>query len=412
MEQECLIFSEQMKNLLKRKKELICQQDVHGSLGLSCTSPVTINFSSLEEQEDSLDFLDASIVGQKIKIDLADRKNMGDATKEEKSLHSQRAGNPMDHPGISDVAAECARLYKARMDDICSVKKVPSRQKGLGVYQGFARTEPSKHFDFCDRMKKDMDETFRSNLNAVVKKSCKTKYRFYLLETTDDVFFEETKAHLEAEGHTAVQPPEFFLAEDCSSPLLIILRNEDIAEHISEVPDLLKLKMSPGVQFAGIDEPDDVVNLTHQELFTQGGFIMFNRAVLETLSLCDMKNISEILQERSRSGKWKWILHYKDSRRWKENARLNTEANEKKLFLHWGQDAGILDVLPYHDCDLVSKDQPDYLVCLRRLQVQNVSSRYTVFITDTTDSALEKNGILTMTLNTFLTKSAGETFLV
>lgn len=44
---------------------------------------------------------------------------------------------------------------------------------------------------------------------------------------------------MEAEGHTAVQPSEFFLDEDCSSSLLIILRNEDIAEHICEVTDQL-----------------------------------------------------------------------------------------------------------------------------------------------------------------------------
>lgn len=121
---------------------------------------------------------------------------------------------------------------------------------------------------------------------------------------------------MEAEGHTAVQPSEFFLGEGSSSCLLIILRNEDIAEHICKVkdqlvirwnnrriltkdgqdgmtllcgfqiPHLLKLKMTPDVQFAGIDEPDDVVNLTHQELFTRAGFIMFDKAVLEPLSLC------------------------------------------------------------------------------------------------------------------------------
>lgn len=60
--------------------------------------------------------------------------------------------------------------------------------------------------------------------------------------------------------------------------------------------------------------------------------------------------------------------------------RLSEEANEKKLFLCWGQDAGILEVLPYHECDSVSKDQPDYLTCLLRLQVQHISSRYPVFI--------------------------------
>lgn len=35
----------------------------------------------------------------------------------------------------------------------------------------------------------------------------------------------------------------------------------------------------------------------------------------------NMKKIAEILQDLSRRGKWKWMLHYKDSRRWKENAR-------------------------------------------------------------------------------------------
>eukprot|EP00064_Thunnus_orientalis_P017653 superscaffoldBa00003811_g17738 len=191
----------------------------------------------------------------------------------------------------------------------------------------------------------------------------------------------EAQAQLEAEGHTAVQPSEFFLGEDSSSSLLIILRNEDIAEHICEVPHLLELKKSPGVQFAGIDEPDDVVNLTHQELFTRGGFIVLDKAALEPLSLCNMKKMSEILQELSKTGKWKWMLHYRDSRRLKENARLSAEAKEKKHFLNWCQEAGLLEVLPYHECDLMSKDRPDYLSCLVRLQVQNVSARYLVFVT-------------------------------
>lgn len=218
---------------------------------------------------------------------------------------------------------------------------------------------------------------------------------------------------MEAEGHTAVQPSEFFLGEDSSSSLLIILRNEDIAEHICEVPHLLNLKKSPGVQFAGIDEPDDVVNLTHQELFTRGGFIMIDRAALESLSLCNMKKLSEILQELSRTGKWKWMLHYRDSRRLKENARLSAEAKEKKHFLNWCQEAGIVEVLPYHECDLTSRDQPDYLTCLVHLQVQNISARYPVFITDTTtDSTFGKNGILTMTANSFLTCSPSKTFTV
>ncbi|XP_045894077.1 uncharacterized protein tasor2 isoform X3 [Micropterus dolomieu] len=421
MEQECLIFSEQMKQLLKRSKMgPIRPLNAHDKFNLPCSSPVTVHFSSLEEQEDLVDHLDVpSLVGQKIKVDMSDRKYPTDTTEEEKALHpqnlSQGTGNPMEHAGVSDVTAECARQYEAMMKDVCAVKKVPPRPKHLRMDRGYSKNEPStsNHFDFCDQMKREMDESFRSNLNSVVKKSCKTKYRFYILVTSDDAFFEETKAQLEAEGHTAVQPSEFFLGEDSSSSLLIILRNEDIAEHICEVPHLLNLKKSPGVQFAGIDETDDVVNLTHQELFTRGGFIMIDRAALESLSLCNMKKLSEILQELSRTGKWKWMLHYRDSRRLKENARLSAEAKEKKHFLNWCQEAGIVEVLPYHECDLTSRDQPDYLTCLVHLQVQNISARYPVFITDTTaDSTFGKNGILTMTANSFLTCSPSKTFTV
>ncbi|KAM9351611.1 protein TASOR 2-like isoform 1-T1 [Symphorus nematophorus] len=419
MEQECLIFSEQMKQLLKRsKREPSHQLDMHDGLNLCGSSPVTVHFSSLEEDEDSVDHFDApSLVGQKIKVDMSDRKDLAEVKEEGKTLHSQRVsqgtGNPMEHAGVSRVTAECARLYRAMMNDICSVRKVSSRSDHLRMDRVYPKTEPSNHFDFCDQMKKEVDESFRSNLNSVVKKSCKTKYRFYILVTSDDAFFEETKAQLEAEGHTAVQPSEFFLGEDSSSSLLIILRNEDIAEHICEVPHLLELKKSPGVQFAGIDEPDDVVNLTHQELFMRGGFIMFDKAALESLTLCNMKKLAEILQELCRTGKWKWMMHYKDSRRLKENARLSPEAKEKKHFLNWCQEVGILEVLPYHECDVMSRDQPDYLACLVRLQVQNISARYPVFITDTTtDSTFGTNGILTMTSSAILTCPPSETFTV
>ncbi|XP_032380523.1 uncharacterized protein tasor2 isoform X2 [Etheostoma spectabile] len=413
MEQECLIFSEQMKQLLKRsKKGPVRQQGTHDELNLSGASPVTVHFCSLEEQEDSVDHLDAhfdlpSLVGQKLKVNMSDRKTTTAEDKTHPPNLSQGAGNPMEHAGVSAVTSECGRLYEAMMNDVCAIKKVPSRpHKRFRIHRSYPKAEPSNHFDFCDQMKKEMDESFRSSLNSVVKKSCKTKYRFYIQLTSDDAFFDETKAQLEAEGHTAVQPSEFFLGEDSSSSLLIILRNEDIAEHICEVPHLLELKKSPGAQFAGIDEPDDVVNLTHQELFTRGGFVMFDRAALESLSFCKMKTMSEVLQERSRTGKWKWILHYRDIRWLKENARLSAEAKEKKHFLNWCQEAGLLEVLPYHECDLISREQPDYLTCLVRLQVQNISARYPVFITDTTaDSAFGKNGILTMTFNSFLTYS-------
>ncbi|XP_051916556.1 uncharacterized protein LOC127597515 isoform X2 [Hippocampus zosterae] len=234
-------------------------------------------------------------------------------------------------------------------------------------------------------------------------KSRERKCRFYILVTSEDAFFAETKACLEAAGHTAVRPSQFFLGGESLS-LLIIIRNQDISAHLSEVPHLLELKKSPQVRFAGIDEPHDVMNLTHQELFLSGGFVMFDGPSLEALSLDEVKRLMEVLQELNKTGKWKWLLHYRDSRRFKENARFTAEAEEKKDLLSWCQETGLCAVLPYHQCDTKSTDHPDYLACLVHSQVQNIAARFPVFVTDTRSAEqFEKNGILTATKDSFLT---------
>ncbi|KAK3540454.1 hypothetical protein QTP70_031005 [Hemibagrus guttatus] len=206
---------------------------------------------------------------------------------------------------------------------------------------------------------------------------------------------------LEAEGHTAVEPYEFEFDANGQTPLLIILRNEDIAEHVFEVPHLLELKKSSRVLFVGIDRPDDVVNLTHQELFAKGGFVVFDETALETLGLENMKKFVGIMEELDKKGKWKWFLHYRDSRKLRENTRCSLEAQRRKQFIDCCQEAGIVEVLPYHECDVISRDKPDFLRCLVRLQIQNISARFPVFITDTPDETFEKNGILTMNIYTF-----------
>lgn len=79
-----------------------------------------------------------------------------------------------------------------------------------------------------------------------------------------------------------------------------------------------------------------------------------------------------------------WSLNFLNIKFVPLKSRLSAESKEKKHFLYWGQEAGILEVLPYHDCDQMSKDQPDYLTCLVRQQVQKISSRFLVFITGET----------------------------
>lgn len=45
-----------------------------------------------------------------------------------------------------------------------------------------------------------------------------------------------------------------------------------------------------------------------------------------------METVSELIQELRRTGKWKWMLHYRDNRRLKENARSTLK--RILLFIH------------------------------------------------------------------------------
>ncbi|XP_036835860.1 uncharacterized protein LOC110524916 isoform X4 [Oncorhynchus mykiss] len=427
---ETLIFSQRMNQMLKRKRKSSSSRynrsKHHRSTveerASSCSPAVTVHFSSLQEQESSEEHWEGlpSLAGQKLKIDMPERKGMPEETDRDMPQHLQKLsytkGSEMTHVNVSDLVAESFKAYHAMMTEVCAGRKYPHRTERLKREAAKRNSlpksrAPSKDKDFCGQMKKDMYDSLHDNLNSVVKQSCKNKFRFYILVTSDDPFFNETKELLEAEGHITVEQSQFCLGKDSpSSPLYIILRNEDIAEHICEVPHLLELKKSQNVLFAGIDRPDDIVNLTHQELFSKGGFVVFEGAALDTLSLSNIKKMSGFLEGLSKKGKWKWLLHYKDSRKLKESARSSAEAQGKKSFMDNCQEAGMVEVLPYHECDVISRTRPNYLHCLVRLQVQNVSARLPVFITDTTaDKAFAKHGIFTMNINSFLLISQSDT---
>ncbi|XP_051758450.1 uncharacterized protein LOC127517196 isoform X3 [Ctenopharyngodon idella] len=410
---EYLIFSKKMNQVLKENKKVRAQSS--SSTTSHCwsnpnqaTCPMTIQFSNLSEVENSAELSKAqpSLTDFKIKVDMSDKREMMEPVRNRKP-HLQRffceKGNEVEFAGISEITKQCAVAYKSMMNDVCSRKTLPRpiEASGKGIKRKYNRESVGQHPGFCGRIKKDTFDNPHDNLKVFVRQASKTKYRFFILVTSTDTFFEETKHLLEIEGHIPVEPNEFNLSDDSQSPLLIILRNEDIAEHICEVPCLLELKKSPNVLFAGIDRPDDVVNLAHQELFEKGGFIVCDELALDTLTLDDMKKVVGILEELDKQGKWKWFLHYRDSRRLRESARSSPEGSKKQQFIDCCQKAGIVEVLPYHECDVISRDRPDYLFCLTRLQIQNASVRFPVFITDTPTESFGTNGILTMNIYTF-----------
>ncbi|XP_024589356.1 protein FAM208B-like, partial [Neophocaena asiaeorientalis asiaeorientalis] len=86
-----------------------------------------------------------------------------------------------------------------------------------------------------------------------------------------------------------------------------------------QIPSLLKLKHLPSVIFAGIDSPEDVLSYTYQELFQTGGFVVSDDRILETLTLVQLKEIIKILEKLNENGRWKWLLHYRETKKLKED---------------------------------------------------------------------------------------------
>nr|XP_015207798.1 PREDICTED: protein FAM208B isoform X1 [Lepisosteus oculatus] len=307
------------------------------------------------------------------------------------------------HEELSNISEKCSKSYRSTMNAVCSGTKFQKQiisemdKEEKDFLQSKTRT-----VDFFHKLRFSMFDCLHTNLNSVVRQSLKTKYRFFILETKVDTFFEKTKEALKAEGHVGVQPSQFSQLDQCSSsPLLMVIRNEDISANICKIPHLLDLKKMPDVLFAGVDCPDDILNCTYQELFTRGGFVVCDGAVLDTLTLDHFKKMVSVLEEQGQNGKWKWFLHYKDCRRLKENGRTSIEDHTKQHFIDCCQEADIVEVLPYHECDLISQERPDYFSCLLRLQVQHVTARFAVFITDKPEDTFGKHGILATNINTF-----------
>ncbi|XP_051964819.1 uncharacterized protein LOC127630954 isoform X2 [Xyrauchen texanus] len=402
---EYLIFSEKLNRILKESKSSPSTTSHSRSNTYLPKFPMTIRFSNFDELVSSTELSKPhpALTGLKIKVEMSDRKVIREPARNNKPLNLQRLfykkGNEVECSRISEIAEQCDFSYKSMMNDVCSGKTLCRQTEAIKKKRN--QESVNQRPGFCGRIKKDMFDNLHDNLNSIVRQACNIKYRFYILVTSKDPFFEETKNILEIEGHIPVEPDEFDLNGNCQFPLLIVLRNEDILEHVCEVPYLLELKKSSSVLFAAIDRPDDVVNLTHQELFAKGGFIVCDETALDTLCLDNMKKVVTILEELDKKGKWKWFLHYRDSRKLRESARSCPESRKKQQFIDCCQEAGIVEVLPYHDCDVISRDRPDYLFCVTRLQIQNATIRFPVFITDTPADSFGKNGILTMNVWTF-----------
>ncbi|XP_074759654.1 protein TASOR 2 isoform X3 [Athene noctua] len=309
---------------------------------------------------------------------------------------------------IAVILDEYAKLNRALLS------RAEAGSRGAGPADGEAASErpraslPRRVAAF-EEMIAELCSTLRFRLLSVAEEACSPPGMFYLVETGTDPFFARVKTLLKTDGRVEIEPPSFCEAERLGTDrLLVIIRNEDISSHIHNVPCLLKLKHSPNVVFAGVDSPEDITGRTYQELFHTGGFVVSDNEVLEMVTLDQLKEVVRLLEKLNRSGRWKWLLHYKESKKLREDiSRVDANTHKKHLILKSGQGADLIEVLHYHACDSGGSPKAEYIRCLLNLQVQHVSARFAVYLTEKPSisrEVLESKGILVADVNTFLEK--------
>ncbi|XP_054669075.1 protein TASOR 2 isoform X3 [Grus americana] len=305
---------------------------------------------------------------------------------------------------ILDEYAELNRVMLSQADAE-SKGRGPDPAHGEAVSEWTCASLPGKMAGI-EEMIADLCSTLRFCLHSVAEEACGHAGMFHLVVTGEDPFFARVKTLLKKDGCMEIEPLSFCEAKHSDADrLLVVIRNEDIFSHIHNVPCLLKLKHCPNVVFAGLDSPEDITGHTYQELFHTGGFVVSDDEVLEMVTLGQLKEVVKVLEKLNRSGRWKWLLHYKESKKLREEARVDANAHKKHLILKSCQGTDLIEVLHYHACDFGSSPKAEYVKCLLNLQVQRISARFAVYLTEKPSisrEALESKGILVADVKTFL----------
>lgn len=305
---------------------------------------------------------------------------------------------------ISLILNEYAEFNKVMMNSnqILSQEKEVNAASAEAVSQ--ETCQPRQSVSYRDVIT-DLCATLHVKLKGVMREACKSPFWFYLVETEDKSFFLRTKSILKKGGHTEIELLDFCQAfHRENETLLVIIKNEDIIAHLHQIPSLLKLKHFPSVVFAGVDSPEDILNDTYQELFRSGGFVVSDDRILESLSLVQLKEVLKTLEKLNENSRWKWLLHYRENKKLKEDVRVDSIAHKKNLILKSYQSVNIIDLLHYHNCDSPSSTKAEILKCLLNLQIQHISARFAVFLTDkpaVSTEIFENHGILVTDVNYF-----------
>ncbi|XP_015730504.1 protein TASOR isoform X6 [Coturnix japonica] len=318
------------------------------------------------------------------------------------SIEQQSSSLPIVKEGVEHVNAKAEVVLMSDQAPSSGNLMEPPEKPQKSPENLNVSTQPALS-DFISQLK---PEVFNS-LVEIIKDVQKNTVKFYIHEEEESNLCKEIKEYLTKLGNTECHPEQFLKRRAALDKLLIIIQNEDIANHIHKVPGLVNLKKLSCVSFAGVDSLDDVKNHTYNELFMAGGFVVSDESVLnpESITTDKLKQFLQFLEDlNTPDGKWQWKVHCKMQKKLKELGRLNANALSLLTLLNTYQKKHLVEILSYHNCDSQTRNAPE-LECLIRLQAQNIHQRHVVFLTEKNLKPLSNyadNGVVIATVDDFM----------
>ncbi|XP_018421258.1 PREDICTED: protein FAM208B [Nanorana parkeri] len=330
------------------------------------------------------------------------------------------------HSVARDSAQKNCYFYLSKASDDHDDDEFFSLTKSLLMKDGYIPIEPQ---DFCDceesESKKLLVIIRNENVSSQIHKSLFQVFYYEDWKQLDQIFqtsmdIKDTYLYVPiflVHHCFDVGPPHYlFVALPLSllsaprvfTKVLALLYSHGVIPIVGNLPLCIK-KMSdlflPNVMFAGVDTPEDLSESMYQELLQTGGFVVSYKALLENISIDKLKEVLTVLEKGNLTSAWKWLIHYGEYRKLKEDKRAESISRIKISLLKSYQQSNVIEILPYHQCDSRSKDLSSDLECLLNLQSQHIRSRLAVCLTvmpSTEAEEIEHNGILVYDVDTFI----------
>eukprot|EP00079_Xenopus_tropicalis_P034066 XP_017947837.1 PREDICTED: protein FAM208B isoform X3 [Xenopus tropicalis] len=338
-------------------------------------------------------------------------KNVRECKKNTFHLHQLKYGGRLKKTvddDISLILKECVQSTHLKLDRVTLGDPLTDRTTSRNVTEACPRwtfDPDAQNSRFVKDIISDVCTTLHCKLHNIAKQFSKRNFHFYVNETSDDYFYSSVKNLLTQAGHTPSDPQQFCNSNEASEGMFVIIRNEDIFAHVHKIPCLLQLRLLPNVTFAGVDNPEDIMESSYQEVFHSGGFVVSDQTVIESISLDKLKDIIRLLKKMSKASCWKWLVHYRENRKLKNDKRMGSVSQMKISLLKSSQLRNMVEVLPYHLCDSKKRETSDELSCILNLQSQRIHSRLAVYLTDKPSPVREEyqhHGILVLDVDRFI----------